>query len=328
MGKSSITKASGAKTAITPALAAAAQKAAEFVRDSIPENTKRAYMADWSAFSEWCRVNRAQALPADPRVVAAFIASESSRLRPSSLRRRLASITKMHRVSGHASPCGAEPVPSTIKGIEARFGAMVAAKAPATREVVEKMVATCRTDTFDGIRNRAILLVGYAGAFRRSELVALNVEDLEWSNEGVVITVRRSKTDQRGEGKRKAIPFVPGHLCAAKALKAWLEAGRIFDGPIFRPMARNEETRYCHLTPQSVALIIKGAAKAAGLPPGAYSGHSLRAGHVTEARAQGVSDADTMSLTGHKRIETLNMYDRRNNLFSKTSAAAVLSGKK
>lgn len=314
--------------ALSTELVKAAEKAAEYVRQSIPESTKRAYATDWASFSEWCLKHRVPALPADPRVVASFLADEAGRLKPASLRRRLASIGKMHKVSGHPNPCGSEPVPSTMKGIQAQYGSMVSAKAPATQNIIERLVETCRVDTIDGIRNRAILLVGFAGAFRRSELVALEVRDLEWSDEGVILTVRRSKTDQKGEGTRKAIPFVHSPMCAAKALQGWMLASGIVEGPVFRAFAQNNKLRKSPLSPQSVALIVKGAAKAAGLPPGSYSGHSLRAGHVTEARAVGVADASIMSVTGHKRVETLNIYDRRNNLFQKTSAGVVLGSKR
>jgi len=312
--------------ALSTELAQAAERAAEYVRSSVPANTQRAYAADWATFTEWCAVHRAQSLPADPRVIASFVADQAKTLRPSSLRRRLAAIAKMHKIKGLANPCGAEPVPSTMKGIEATHGTAVRAKAPATLSIVEKMVATCRIDSLEGIRNRAILLLGYAAAMRRSELVALNVPDLEWTHEGVILTIRRSKTDQRGEGKRKAIPFVEGPFCAARALKAWLIGSGIDSGPVFRAFSGGG-VRAVSLSPQAVAVIVKHAAAAAGLPAESYSGHSLRAGHVTEARAQGVSDALTMNTTGHKRVETLNMYDRRSNLFEKTSAGSVLTKK-
>ncbi len=316
-------------TPLPPTLAPAIEKAANFVRESVPENTRRAYAADWAAFSEWCRIKRVAALPADPRVVAAFVADESQRVRPASIRRRLASIAKMHKVSGHPSPTTVEPVPSTMKGIERTHGVAVRAKAPAVLAAVEKMVATLRTDTFDGLRNRALLLVGFAGAFRRSELVGLTADDLKWTDEGVAITVRRSKTDQRGEGKTKAIPYVPGSpVCAATALKAWMTAARIDRGPVFRPLDRTGVPKARHMAPQSVALLVKGCARAAGLDPKLYSGHSLRAGHVTEARARGVADSATMATTGHTRVETLDMYDRRENVFQKTSAGDVLRPKR
>lgn len=314
-------------TALSTELVAAAKKAADFVQRGVPLNTQRAYAADWAAFTDWCRTHRVQPMPAQPQVIAAFIADQASSLKPSSIRRRLAAIAKMHSVAGHPSPCSAEPVPSTLKGIEAALGVRQAGKAPATLDVVEKMVSTCRTDTLEGLRNRALILVGFAGAFRRSELAGILVSDLTWTAQGVVVLVRRSKTDQRGEGKQKAIPFVEGPLCAAKALRAWLEASRTDMGPVFRGFTVAGTLKQAPLSPQAVALVVKAAADAAGLDSAEFSGHSLRAGHVTQARSLGVSDATTMATTGHKRLEMLDVYDRRNNAFEKTSAGSVLTKK-
>ena len=312
------------------ALAQPLEEAKGFIRESVPENTRRAYAADWAVFCEWCRVRKVPSLPAAPATLAAFLADESKRAKPSTLRRRLAAIAKMHSVAGHPNPCAVEAVKATMKGIERTYGIAARGKAPATLAKVEKMVATCSPMTLDGLRARAIILLGFAGAFRRSELAALDVSDLKWSEEGVLITVRHSKTDQRGEGMQKAIPFVTegGGLCAATALKAWLVAARIDSGSVFRPFGRNGLPKSCCMTPDAVAVIVKIAAKKAGFDPREFAGHSLRSGHVTEARSRGVDDASTMSVTGHKRVETLNMYDKRENAFSKTSAGAVLTPKK
>jgi site-specific recombinase XerD len=301
------------------------EKAKDFVRDSVPENTRRAYAADWALFSEWCADKRVQNLPAAPHTVAAFIADESKTSKPSTLRRRLAAIGKMHSVAGHANPCSAEAVKATMKGIERSFGIVQASKAPATHAKIEQMVAKCPTVTLDGLRSRAILLMGYAGAFRRSELCALTCDDLKWSKDGVVVTVRRGKTDQRGKGMTKAIPFVSGgDLCAATSLRVWLTAAGIDQGPVFRGFTRNGKPKPSPLSDHAVAIIVKEAARRCGFDVSEFSGHSLRAGHVTEARSRGVADAQTMSTTGHKRVETLDIYDRRENAFQKTSAGDVL----
>lgn len=313
-------------SALSTELVAAAKKAAGFVAQGVPVNTQRAYATDWAVFTDWCRKHRVQPMPAQPQVVAAFIADQASTLKPSSIRRRLAAIAKMHSVQGHPSPCSAEPVPATLKGIEATLGVRQQGKAPATLDVIERLVATpvCRVDTLEGLRNRAMLLVGFAGAFRRSELTGILASDLTWSDQGVVVLVRRSKTDQRGEGKTKAIPFVDGPLCAAKALQAWLVASGCTVGAVFRGFTNSGTLRPTALSPDAVAVLVKAAAEAAGLDPSQFAGHSLRAGHVTQARASGVSDAVTMSTTGHKRLEMLDVYDRRNNVFDKTSAGDVL----
>lgn len=313
-----------ALAAIAPAVEAAKAYAAQ----SIPKNTQRAYASDWSDFAGWCKDRGLLSMPADPRIIVAYLADKAATLKPSSLRRRLAAIAKAHAVRGQPNPCGVEAVKATMKGIEASHGVRVDAKAPATFDALGAMLGTFgpRTD-LEALRARAVLLTGYAGAFRRSELCALTVRDLAWSKEGVVITVRKSKTDQRGVGLEKAIPFVGGPTCAATALRAWLDGAKISDGPVIRPIGRDGKVGKKALSPQSVALIVKSAAAVAGLDYETFSGHSLRAGHVTEARARGVADSATMQTTGHKRTETLEMYDRRNNPFSKGSAADVLRGK-
>lgn len=300
------------------------EEARGFVAASVPENTRRAYAADWALFSEWCRQKGVVNLPASSTVIAAFIADESKGSKPSTLRRRMAAIRKMHQVAGHPNPCDNEAVRATMKGIERSYGVAQMGKAPATLAAIEKMVNACPPNTLDGLRSRAILLVGYAGAFRRSELAALTMDDLKWTNEGVVITVRRSKTDQRGRGFVKAIPYVEGTLCAATALRVWLTAARIDSGPVFRAFNRVGAPKPTPISDHAVAVIVKTCAGRCGYDPSVFSGHSLRAGHVTEARSRGVADASTMATTGHKRVETLDGYDRRENAFQKTSAGAVL----
>jgi site-specific recombinase XerD len=309
---------------LAPAFAAAKEYAAK----SVPKNTQRAYASDWSDFAGWCGDRGIPPCPADPLSVVAYVADRADSLKPSSLRRRLAAIAKAHAVKGLPNPCSVEAVKATMKGVEATHGVRVEAKAPATFDAMTRMIDTFGTrDDLEAVRARAILLLGYAGAFRRSELCALENRDLAWSQRGVVVLVRRSKTDQRGVGLEKAIPFVGGPMCAASALRAWVDKARIKDGPVFRPLTLDGGTKVKPLSAQSIALIVKSAADRAGLDAGQFSGHSLRAGHVTEARARGVADSATMQTTGHKRTETLEMYDRRNNPFDKGSAADVLRRK-
>jgi hypothetical protein len=310
---------------VPASLAEPVAKARDFIEASVPENTRRAYASDWALFTEWCEEKGVCALPASAAVIAAFAADESKGSKPSTLRRRMAAIRKVHQTAGHPNPCDNEAVRATLKGIERSYGVAQVGKAPATRAAIEKMVNACAPNTLDGLRSRAILLVGYAGAFRRSELVALDCADLRWSDEGVVITVRRSKTDQTGKGMVKAIPYVrDGGLCAATALRVWLTAARIDSGPVFRSFNRVGTPKPTPMSDHAVSIIVKTCAGRCGFDASVFSGHSLRAGHVTEARSRGVADASTMSTTGHKRVETLDGYDRRENAFSKTSAGDVL----
>lgn len=319
-----VPKASTGLAAIAPQLEAAK----EFILAGVPKNTQRAYASDWADFTEWCGDHACATMPADPRSIIAYLSDQARDHKASTLRRRLAAIAKMHSVKGHPNPCAVEVVKATMRGIEATLGTRASGKAPVTHETLAKMIDGFGTRRdLDTLRAKAILLVGFAGAFRRSELVALRMEDLSWSPEGVVILVRKSKTDQRGEGQQKAIPYVGGPLCAAGALATWVRLCASGSGPVFRALGRDGSVSDRAITDQTVALIVKGAASRVGIDPRTVSGHSLRSGHVTEARARGVSDAATMQTTGHKRVETLEMYDRRNNPFSKGSAANVLRSK-
>lgn len=319
--KNAVTRVGGTDLA---AIAPALEEAKKFALAGVPANTQRAYRADWDDFSAWCSEHRCQPMPADPRTLVAYLADQAKSYKTSTIQRRLSAIAKAHSVKGHPNPCSTEPVRATLRGIAATLGSRPEGKAPVTHDALTKMIAAYagRSDN-EALRARAVLLVGFAGAFRRSELCALKTTDLTWSPQGVVILVRKSKTDQRGEGHQKAIPYVGGPLCAATALAAWVKACG-GNGPVFRSLDRYRKVTDRPLTTQSVALIVKGAADKAGIDPATVSGHSLRAGHVTEARARGVADAATMQTTGHRRVETLEMYDRRNNPFQKGSAADVL----
>lgn len=310
-------------------LAPALEDAKQFASAAIPANTKRAYAADWADFEEWCRSAGESPLPARPQAVAGYISILARTHKASTIRRRLAAISKAHSMRGHANPCGVEAVKTTMKGIEATIGTRVGGKSPVTYAALEKMILSYGdSNTLETVRARALLLIGYAGAFRRSELCSLTRADVTWHPEGAVILLRKSKTDQRGEGYQKAIPYVNGPMCAARALHIWMQCIPAEQNqPVFCAFTRDGLPGKRALSPQTVALIVKGAATNAGLDPAMFSGHSLRSGHVTEARARGVADSATMQTTGHKRVETLEMYDRRNNPFSKGSAAEVLKGR-
>lgn len=295
-----------------------------FLDASIPENTRRAYRADWADWTAWAAARGIPALPASPAHVAAYLTDLAASRKTSTVARRLAAIRKAHELSGHSTPTVHPIVQGAMKGVRREKGSRAEGKAPLVMSDIEKMLAATKDDLV-GKRTRALLLIGFAGAFRRSELANLESQDLSWSDKGVVVLVRRSKTDQDGEGHTKAIPYVGGKMCAALALAQWLNAAGIRNGPVFRGIGPKGVSAQ-RLTDGSIAQIVKDAAKAAGIDPATVSGHSLRAGHVTEARSQGIADSDTMATTGHKRVETLDIYDRRGNPFSRTSAGAVLGG--
>jgi len=211
--------------------------ASDFARAEKAEATRRAYRADFDAFRAWCAGRGVSHLPATPETVAAFLAAEANRgLKPASIGRRLAAVRYAHKLAGHEPPTNSEAVRATMRGIRRTVGAAPARKAPATADHVRAMAAMTK-DTLGGLRDRAVLLLGFAGAFRRSELVALDVADVEECDEGLRVHIRRSKTDQEGQGATIAI--MRGSVaCPVKALQAWLSAAAITQGALFRPVEK------------------------------------------------------------------------------------------
>lgn len=286
--------------------------------------TLRAYRADWRAFDAWCAAHELAALPAAPETIALYITDLARRAKVSTIMRHLASIAQAHKQQGHDSPTRAAIVQNVFKGIRRTKGSAPAQKAAAEIAVIRAMVAALDT-TLQGVRDRAILLVGFAGAFRRSELAGLALDDLQFTDDGLVITLRRSKTDQAGEGYIKGIPYgsTPA-TCPVRALRAWLEASEIASGPLFRSVWKGgRRLRSTPLNDRAIAEVVKRAAKAAGYDPARFGGHSLRAGLVTTAAAAGVDEHTIMEQTGHKTTTMVRRYMRRGSLFRNNAAAKV-----
>ena len=293
--------------------------------------TVRAYRGDALVFQAWCARFGFRSLPASPEAVAAFIVSEAEEGRAAStLGRRLAAIRYAHKLAGAADPTEDEGVRAAMKGARRKVGVAPTQKAAATAEVLAALLM--RTpDTPTGKRDRALLALGFAGAFRRSELVALDVADLVEDPEGLRVRVRRSKTDQEGRGLEKAIPH--GRFIRPVALvREWLDAAGIADGPVFRPVSRSGNVR-CpdpgtakppRLTTQTVADIIKRYCTAAGLDASTFGAHSLRAGYITTAAERGADLARIMDQSGHRDPRTVVGYIRRANAFKGHSGSGFL----
>jgi site-specific recombinase XerD len=285
-------------------------------------STRKAYGTDYRLFKAWCDAKGAQALPAAPETVAAYLASQASTSKPSTLGRRVAAIRYAHKLAGLALPTDAEGVKATMRGIRRTFGRARNKKAPAVAAKMHSMVGVV-PDGLAGLRDRALLLLGFAGAFRRSELVALDVADIEETETGLLVTIRRGKTDQEGAGRTIAIPCGDG-ACPVKALRAWLEAAAIDAGPIFRPIDRGGTVRRSRLTCRSVANFVKAYAARAGFDASTFSGHSLRSGFLTSAAAKGASIFKMMDQSGHKSVDTLRGYVRDADLFKDHAGAGLL----
>jgi len=290
---------------------------ADYLSASLSQNSRRAYSSDLKRFAAW-----GGTIPATPESVAAYLASHAQESSVATLARRLVSIGKAHCVLGLPSPTESELVRATMRGIRHIHGSAQRQVSPAVKEDLIRMVAGL--DGIKGIRDRALLLIGFAGAFRRSELVSLAVEEIEPVPQGLIFNLRFSKTDQEGRGRKVAIPYARGAVCPVIALQAWLEVSGISEGPLFRAVNRHGVIAKASLTAQAVALVVKQRAQAAGLDPTQYAGHSLRAGLVTSAAVAGVSGWKIRQQTGHKSEAMLARYIRDATIFVDNAAGAVL----
>jgi site-specific recombinase XerD len=297
--------------------------AVSYAKAEKAEATRRAYGTDFRLFREWCEAKGASALPALPETVAAYLAHGTAEgAKASTLGRRVAAIRYAHKLAALPTPTDAEGVRATLRGIRRTIGAAKAKKAPAVADRVKAMVRTC-PDTLGGKRDRALLLLGFAGAFRRSELVALDVEHIEETTDGLRVLIASSKTDQEGQGATIAVTR-GAEACPMKALRAWLDAAGIESGPIFRPINKAGTVSGRRLTDRSVANLVKAYAGRARLDPKLFAGHSLRSGFLTSAAGKGASIFKMMDVSRHKSVDTLRGYVRDAELFRDHAGAGLL----
>jgi len=309
----------GADVVPSPSL----EQAREFIRASKAESTIRGYRADWRHFCEWCEVHSVCPLPALPEIVAAYIAECAGRLKPGSIQRRLNAIAEAHKAVALDSPTGAGIVKNTMKGIKRTLGTAAIQKTAALTDDVRAMLNATDAGLI-GLRDRALILLGFAGAFRRSEVVGLDVADCGFGKDGLTITLRRSKTDQAGEGRKIGIPYGSNpDTCPVRLLQTWLEQTGAASGPVFRSIDRHGKIRAGRLAPADVARIVKKLARRAGLDPAKYAGHSLRAGHATSAAIAGASERSIMNQTGHRSVQMVRRYIRDGSLFRENSAGKL-----
>lgn len=300
-------------------------QAAEYIHAGKTDATLRAYRSDWRHFENWCQAHGFPVLPSSPETVALYLADFGGRQAAATLTRRLTSINKVHRAAGHPAPALMEhlAVGETLKGIRRTHGTEQNPKQPLFTKDLRAMVDRL-PQTILGLRDRALLLIGFSGAFRRSELVNVRLEDVTETEEGLVIRVRRSKTDQEGKGRQVAIPYGSSpDTCPLRAWRKWMETAQITSGPLFRRIDRHGHVNHRALHRDSVGAIVKRAAERAGLDPDLYAGHSLRAGLCTQAYVNGARELDIMRQTGHKSLETVRKYIRGRGLFRDNPAAKL-----
>ncbi len=289
----------------------------DYLRASSATATLKAYKSDLEHFVNW-----GGCIPCSADVIANYLVHFAGELATSTLVRRVAALSKVHQVAGHDNPTRSELVRSAMKGIKRLHGTSPHQVAPITKERLIAMLDTCEGNT-KGIRDRALLLVGFSSALRRSEVVALNCKNLEWVPEGLIITITRSKTDQQGEGRRIGIPYGKSQNCPVKALEHYMDMHNLTDGPLFRPLG--EVGLGCdRLSAHGVAYIIKSRAKLAGLDPTKFSGHSLRAGFATSAAQAGAETWAIMKQTGHRSETTVRKYIREGELFKNNVVSSLL----
>ena len=309
-----LTKVAGTEASLGPARP---RSVADYVAASMASSTLRAYQSDLHAFVAW-----GGSIPASADAIAAYLAAHGDALAPVTLSRRLVAIGRAHAALGHANPCRADVVRATMRGICRVHGR-------AQRQVRPVLLADLLAmlpfmSGTRGLRDRALLLIGFAGALRRSELVGLNYEDIALVKQGLTVMIRRSKTDQVGEGRRVAIPYASSIACPVQALTCWLDHARIQSGPMFRIVNKGGGIGDRALTPQSVALVVKEYAAKAGLNPAIFSGHSLRAGLITSAAKAGVSNWKIRDQSGHRSDAMLQRYVRDAAIFDGNAAGSLL----
>ena len=304
-------------------LAEIADRASEFVNQSKAKNTVRAYQSDWSHFELWCRAHGQISLPATSETVAFYLTDLSSTHKTGTLVRRISAISQAHQIAGFETPTGSSQVRLVMAGIRRTNGTAQVAKTPVLVEDLRRMVSKLPGNLL-GVRDRALLLVGFSGAFRRSELVALDVADAIINRDGIVIVIRRSKTDQEGEGRKIGVPYGSNPAtCPVRALQDWLGQCGFAEGSLFRPIDRFSRVSPQRLSGAAIAEIVKRYVEAAGLDATKFAGHSLRSGLATSAAAAGASERSIMNQTGHRSLATVRKYIRDGSLFRENAAAVV-----
>jgi len=306
-------------------LVSLSQQAREFAAAAKASNTLRAYQSDWRDFRQWCETHQFASLPALPQTVALYLTDRAATLKTSSLARRLTTINRAHQAAGQPSPATMQNaiVSEVWKGIKRKKGIAQHGKKPFLTPDLRRMIAALPPD-LQGLRDRALLLAGFAGGFRRSELAGLRIEDLETTPDGLIVRLGRSKTDQEGQGRSVALPYGSDpETCPVRALRAWLEHAGTMAGPVFRAIDRCGLVSDKRLHADSIGYLVKRAAGLAGLETAEYAGHSLRSGLATQAAMNGASELAIMKQTGHRSLATVRKYIREGSLFRDNAATKL-----
>ena len=290
------------------------------LQSSKAKNTVRAYKSDFNDFGLFCAQNGFKSLPSEPKIVSLYLTYLSTKdAKMSTLKRRLVSIGVIHRLKGHYLDTKHPSIVENIMGIKRRKGSIQKGKKPILINHLKQLINVIdqqKNGDIKKLRDRSIILIGFSGGFRRNEIVSLDYDDLDFVEEGLKIQIKRSKTDQFGEGSIKALPyFDSSKYCPVISLKNWIEISKIESGPLFRRFVKGSKLSKSRLTDQTVALLIKEYLKLAGIDSKNYSGHSLRSGFATSAAESGAEERSIMAMTGHKSTEMVRRYIKEANLF-------------
>ncbi len=291
---------------------------ADYVRESLSQNTRTAYLKDLEHFESW-----GGQIPATPEMIAAYLAAHADVLSVATLNRRVAALSKVHRSRGMNNPTSVEVVKATLRGLKRIKGTAQRQATPLIKEDLFVVLEATGSRLRD-VRDRALLLLGFAGGFRRSELIGLDCDNVIPVRQGIEVTVRRSKTDQNGAGRKIGVPHGRGRWCPVVALEQWRVASGITEGAMFRPIDRHHRVGPTRLSGEAVCLVVRERVEAAGINPSRYSGHSLRAGLATSAAQAGVPTWKVRQQTGHASDAMLARYIRDGELFIENAAGALL----
>jgi len=290
------------------------------LQSSKATNTVRAYKSDFKDFGLFCAQNGFKALPSEPKIVSLYLTYLSTKdNKLSTLKRRLVSIGVIHKLKGHYLDTKHPSIIENVMGIKRRKGSVQKSKKPILindLKLIIDVIDNQQNEDIKKLRDRSIILIGFSGGFRRNEIVALDYEDLDFVSEGLKIGIKRSKTDQFGEGAKKALPYFDNsQYCPVVSLQKWINISNINSGPLFRRFSKGSKLSENRLTDQTVALLIKAYLQLAGVDSKNYSGHSLRSGFATSAAESGAEERSIMAMTGHKSTEMVRRYIKEANLF-------------
>ena len=290
------------------------------LQNSKADNTVRAYKSDFKDFGLFCAKNGFKSLPSEPKIVSLYLTYLSTKdVKMSTLKRRLVSIGVIHKLKGLYLDTKHPSIIENIMGIKRRKGSIQKGKKPlliSSLKLLINIIDEQKTEEIKKIRDRSIILIGFSGGFRRNEIVSLDYEDLDFVQEGLKINLKKSKTDQFGEGSVKGLPYFDNSkYCPVVSISKWNEISKINSGALFRRFQKGLKLSDNRLTDQTVALLIKEYLKLAGIESENYSGHSLRSGFATVAADSGADERSIMAMTGHKTTQMVRRYIREANIF-------------